>query len=70
MMSLWDALRMNMMISYQELVRTFLRLCQQNHDELSEGYWFIEIVPLQENNVVFVEIIELGIRFNSFCNDA
>ncbi|PLM65507.1 hypothetical protein CWM85_10565 [Klebsiella michiganensis] len=26
MMSLWDALRMNMMISYQELVRTFLRL--------------------------------------------
>ncbi len=31
MMSLWDALRMNMMISYQELVRTFLsnvfRMC-------------------------------------------
>ncbi|SBW74895.1 Uncharacterised protein [Klebsiella pneumoniae] len=28
MMSLWDALRMNMMISYQELVRTFLNsLC-------------------------------------------
>ncbi|WP_414464797.1 hypothetical protein, partial [Klebsiella pneumoniae] len=26
MMSLWDALRMNMMISYQELVRTFQRL--------------------------------------------
>ncbi|TEW53052.1 hypothetical protein E2112_27710 [Escherichia coli] len=25
MMSLWDALRMNMMISYQELVRTFPR---------------------------------------------
>ena len=24
MMSLWDTLRMNMMISYQELVRTFL----------------------------------------------
>ena len=23
MMSLWDALRMNMMTSYQELVRTF-----------------------------------------------
>ncbi len=46
------------------------RLCQQNHDELCEGYWFIEIVPLQENNVVFVEIIELGLRFNSFRNDA
>jgi len=28
MMSLWDALRMNMMISYQELVRTFL---SKNH---------------------------------------
>ncbi|EPT2502550.1 MULTISPECIES: hypothetical protein, partial [Enterobacteriaceae] len=26
MMSLWDALRMNMMISYQELVRTFPEL--------------------------------------------
>ena len=25
MMSLWDALRMNMMSSYQELVRTFPR---------------------------------------------
>ncbi len=30
MMSLWDALRMNMMISYQELVRTFLNR-QQNY---------------------------------------
>ncbi len=34
MMSLWDALRMNMMISYQELVRTFLstdklKLCKE-----------------------------------------
>ncbi len=28
MMSLWDALRMNMMISYQELVRTFLNSLQ------------------------------------------
>ncbi len=27
MMSLWDALRMNMMISYQELVRTFPYRC-------------------------------------------
>ncbi|VGI48980.1 Uncharacterised protein [Klebsiella quasipneumoniae] len=30
MMSLWDALRMNMMISYQELVRTFLKLLVLN----------------------------------------
>ena len=30
MMSLWDVLRMNMMISYQELVRTFLNGGQQS----------------------------------------
>ncbi|SVU12890.1 Uncharacterised protein [Klebsiella pneumoniae] len=30
MMSLWDALRMNMMISYQELVRTFLSVIMGN----------------------------------------
>ncbi len=29
MMSLWDALRMNMMISYQELVRTFLSVIEK-----------------------------------------
>ncbi|QTI37049.1 hypothetical protein JJB22_08255 [Escherichia coli] len=34
MMSLWDALRMNMMISYQELVRTFLSyLAKQDQKE-------------------------------------
>ncbi len=31
MMSLWDALRMNMMISYQELVRTFLSAFKKVH---------------------------------------
>ncbi|GDJ31741.1 hypothetical protein BvCmsKSP023_02514 [Escherichia coli] len=30
MMSLWDALRMNMMISYQELVRTFPKFRTRN----------------------------------------
>ena len=30
MMSLWDALRMNMMISYQELVRTFPSIIPEN----------------------------------------
>ncbi len=30
MMSLWDALRMNMMISYQELVRTFPSTMQKS----------------------------------------
>ena len=32
MMSLWDALRMNMMISYQELVRTFLNSRMNNSE--------------------------------------
>ncbi len=32
MMSLWDALRMNMMISYQELVRTFPKAVVEMHD--------------------------------------
>jgi len=31
MMSLWDALRMNMMISYQELVRTFPNPSNKTH---------------------------------------
>ncbi|HHC0427008.1 TPA: hypothetical protein ACOSB6_004955, partial [Salmonella enterica] len=37
MMSLWDALRMNMMISYQELVRTFLRENKVTAKYLSES---------------------------------
>ncbi len=35
MMSLWDALRMNMMISYQELVRTFLSSKREERNKLS-----------------------------------
>ena len=35
MMSLWDALRMNMMISYQELVRTFPSALS----ELAKQFW-------------------------------
>ncbi|MDZ6767556.1 type V toxin-antitoxin system endoribonuclease antitoxin GhoS, partial [Escherichia coli] len=40
MMSLWDALRMNMMISYQELVRTFPNtfglISTQSEEEIRE----------------------------------
>ncbi|ONG31187.1 hypothetical protein CT147_05285 [Escherichia coli] len=42
MMSLWDALRMNMMISYQELVRTFpnaLALLEKS----SFNFWFFPV---------------------------
>ncbi len=41
MMSLWDALRMNMMISYQELVRTFPR---QFTSELARKYELILVM--------------------------
>ncbi|MBL2690974.1 hypothetical protein ELK70_25280, partial [Klebsiella pneumoniae] len=37
MMSLWDALRMNMMISYQELVRTFPNILKANHIASRKG---------------------------------
>ncbi|OWP45125.1 hypothetical protein CEG93_04485 [Raoultella ornithinolytica] len=33
MMSLWDALRMNMMISYQELVRTFPKTASHSNND-------------------------------------
>jgi EAL domain-containing protein (putative c-di-GMP-specific phosphodiesterase class I) len=50
MMSLWDALRMNMMISYQELVRTFpslirccelleIRICATGVEQTEEWMW-------------------------------
>ncbi|VGC84796.1 Uncharacterised protein [Klebsiella pneumoniae] len=37
MMSLWDALRMNMMISYQELVRTFLSSYASSVQEIPDN---------------------------------
>ncbi|VGH86701.1 Uncharacterised protein [Klebsiella pneumoniae] len=37
MMSLWDALRMNMMISYQELVRTFPSCSEHSLRESEKG---------------------------------
>ncbi len=48
-MSLWDALRMNMMISYQELVRTFLsdELIANALSLISDKHDFLKI--LQHN---------------------
>ncbi|CTU85892.1 ydjO [Escherichia coli] len=48
MMSLWDALRMNMMISYQELVRTFLnavvlRFCALSIYVITSSYEFYKV---------------------------
>ncbi len=50
MMSLWDALRMNMMISYQELVRTFPS--NVIHGIIPHGTWrhvLFPSGPFQEN---------------------
>ncbi len=44
MMSLWDALRMNMMISYQELVRTFLSVTTQSITQ-RENIWLPSDCP-------------------------
>ncbi len=48
MMSLWDALRMNMMISYQELVRTFLRQLHlpQNGYFMERSNFLVAIIRL------------------------
>ncbi|WP_250953433.1 porin, partial [Escherichia coli] len=43
MMSLWDALRMNMMISYQELVRTFPKALDVAGYKDSDRLNYIEI---------------------------
>ena len=55
MMSLWDALRMNMMISYQELVRTFLRM-------LTFFGYTIQImqINISEYNIFIAPIIHPG----------
>jgi len=48
MMSLWDALRMNMMISYQELVRTFLSCKPVSFDSANacDHFKIILILPI------------------------
>ncbi len=45
MMSLWDALRMNMMISYQELVRTFLNLIENPYCYAQKKALFFDFSP-------------------------
>ncbi len=46
MMSLWDALRMNMMISYQELVRTFLN-CHEVTKYIRDGIVVFANYPVE-----------------------
>ena len=67
MMSLWDALRMNMMISYQELVRTFPNSCsladERRWDQFinSVNYWFGNIEYL------YLVILILYCRYFNDC---
>ncbi|EWD05672.1 hypothetical protein P847_05529 [Klebsiella pneumoniae UCI 44] len=55
MMSLWDALRMNMMISYQELVRTFLSCCT-----------FKKSVTVSITSYAVYYVISLAVSVNHF----
>ena len=52
MMSLWDALRMNMMISYQELVRTFPS--RRAHDK-SDRFHFWDYESDKKNHVLSLQ---------------
>ncbi|MDK6533124.1 hypothetical protein QP231_23760, partial [Klebsiella pneumoniae] len=61
MMSLWDALRMNMMISYQELVRTF----PKNHWIVWDGpittqYGEVISLTTKENELVQLKLFSWG----------
>ncbi|ENT9103529.1 hypothetical protein ACFGJN_004828 [Escherichia coli] len=67
MMSLWDALRMNMMISYQELVRTFPNLIKSmRHDNKPsiDNYEQIEIERYMTNEEVGRLVINFMKRTN------
>ena len=55
MMSLWDALRMNMMISYQELVRTFLK-SSMSLVGLFFSIWLMGVFILF-NEFIFIHVI-------------
>ncbi|MES5308977.1 ATP-binding cassette domain-containing protein, partial [Klebsiella pneumoniae] len=81
MMSLWDALRMNMMISYQELVRTFpnlidlfmqLRMLSLHNERLSEIVFSEPEKELparrvfDENSGVKLEIKNLSYQYDPF----
>ncbi len=74
MMSLWDALRMNMMISYQELVRTFPRYIKlikrlSFFDNVSNLNILIDDKPLlrRENVYGVRESDNLAFDINALC---
>ncbi|MES5365573.1 hypothetical protein ABVM38_06560, partial [Klebsiella pneumoniae] len=66
MMSLWDALRMNMMISYQELVRTFLNCNLSNNKVFYFSLHKINKSLSLKNNPLAFEYIHMENKFNIF----
>ncbi|WP_215715344.1 hypothetical protein, partial [Escherichia coli] len=74
MMSLWDALRMNMMISYQELVRTFLRIVHFiNNTLVGRIAWILRtnIFKSRDLLVLIEKVIQCwGIRNRRGCRPA
>ncbi len=69
MMSLWDALRMNMMISYQELVRTFPKTMGSYSRGISEVYPLLP--PNQNIAVLFVydaDLFVVSVTFYSMAH--
>ena len=61
MMSLWDALRMNMMISYQELVRTFLN---SQYLKIDNTYYYNAQKPRRIDNNILVQRSTHLVRIN------
>ncbi|WP_218058291.1 hypothetical protein, partial [Klebsiella pneumoniae] len=55
MMSLWDALRMNMMISYQELVRTFPKEHQEYYMDIFMNMMPVKLIHLVAIMSVYME---------------
>jgi hypothetical protein len=64
-MSLWDALRMNMMISYQELVRTFLSIAM---DTFHHYPWLSADLLWSEMHFTDFEIIDCRMNWNWIAN--
>ncbi|MGS3068979.1 hypothetical protein AB2894_24125, partial [Escherichia coli] len=57
MMSLWDALRMNMMISYQELVRTFPNIKIGRNDGAYIHWRLGNYLVIQNNTVLYICLV-------------
>ncbi|WJU85940.1 hypothetical protein QU719_18035 [Klebsiella pneumoniae] len=62
MMSLWDALRMNMMISYQELVRTFLSFADLDKMAKADPSWWQSVKKFASRETTYTPGTERDAR--------